>query len=135
MMDNLIERVVMSAQIVRRTLGEKENLQAYRKMLYDRLTAQHLNLDCDVVVRRDTSDFERETVLDMILEKALLIELRTLPSLEPIHDQQMVTYLEIGGLARGLLINFSQDVFRRGIRRYRVPAGSDHGLDQEVGSC
>ena len=54
---------------------------------------------------------------DLIVEDELLIELKTVDKLLPIHTAQVLTYLKFSGLRVGLLLNLNERVLRDGIKR------------------
>lgn len=54
---------------------------------------------------------------DFIVEKAILLELKAIERLQPIHTAQVLTYLKLTGLQLGLLINFNVTSLQHGIRR------------------
>ena len=55
--------------------------------------------------------------LDVVVEKAIIIELKSCERIEPIHKAQLLTYLRLSGLQLGLLLNFNTLVMRDGIVR------------------
>ena len=55
--------------------------------------------------------------LDLIVEKRVLVELKAVERLAPVHTAQVLTYLKLTGLRVGLLMNFNADVLRDGIVR------------------
>jgi len=55
--------------------------------------------------------------IDLLVEDLVILELKSLDNLEPIHEAQILTYLKLTGLKVGLLINFNVPVLREGIRR------------------
>jgi GxxExxY protein len=55
--------------------------------------------------------------LDIVLEKSVIIELKTVEGLLPIHDAQLLTYLKLTGITIGLLINFNVPLLKDGIKR------------------
>ena len=55
--------------------------------------------------------------LDFLVEQAVVVELKAVEMLLPIHEAQMLTYLKLGGWSVGLLINFNVPALRRGIKR------------------
>jgi GxxExxY protein len=55
--------------------------------------------------------------LDLLVENAVVVEIKAVPVIEPIHEAQLLTYLRIGGWKVGLSINFSVPVLKSGIRR------------------
>ena len=55
--------------------------------------------------------------LDLLVEDAVVVEVKSVDSLCKIHEAQLITYLRLGGWTVGLLINFNVDVLKNGIRR------------------
>ena len=55
--------------------------------------------------------------LDVVVEKAIIIELKSCERIEPIHKAQLLTYLKLSGLQLGLLLNFNTLMMRDGIVR------------------
>ena len=56
--------------------------------------------------------------IDLLVEKQVVVELKAVESLEPIHDAQLLSYLKLSGCEVGLLINFNVKVLKDGIRRF-----------------
>jgi len=56
-------------------------------------------------------------VLDLIVGWLVIVELKTVDKLLPVHEAQLLTYLKLQGCAVGLLINFNVPVLRQGIKR------------------
>jgi GxxExxY protein len=55
--------------------------------------------------------------LDFVVDRTVVLELKAVDTLRPIHEAQLLTYLRLGGWTVGLLINFNVPVLRNGIRR------------------
>jgi GxxExxY protein len=55
--------------------------------------------------------------IDLFVERRLVVELKAVQSLLPVHEAQMLTYLRVTGAKVGLLINFHESTLRRGLRR------------------
>ncbi|MEY4199975.1 MAG: hypothetical protein RLZZ265_1715 [Verrucomicrobiota bacterium] len=55
--------------------------------------------------------------LDIVLPGKLVIEVKAVEALAPIHDAQLLTYLKLAGIRTGLLLNFNVPLLRDGIRR------------------
>jgi len=55
--------------------------------------------------------------IDFSIEDLVILELKSVDSLQPIHEAQLLTYLKLTGFKVGLLINFNVPVLRDGIRR------------------
>jgi GxxExxY protein len=60
---------------------------------------------------------------DVIVEETLLLELKAVDTLLPIHEAQLLSYLKLTGLNVGLLINFNVELLRNGIRRRVLNSG------------
>jgi GxxExxY protein len=55
--------------------------------------------------------------IDLLVSGLVVVELKAVEALEPIHEAQLLTYLRLGGWKVGLLINFNVRVLKDGIRR------------------
>jgi GxxExxY protein len=55
--------------------------------------------------------------LDVLVADLVVVEIKAVETLAPIHDAQLLTYLRVGGWKLGLLINFNVVVLKDGIRR------------------
>jgi GxxExxY protein len=58
--------------------------------------------------------------LDVVVEEQVILELKTVERLMPIHEAQILTYLKLSGLHTGLLLNFNSAVLKDGMRRLRL---------------
>ena len=55
--------------------------------------------------------------LDAVVEQRIIIEVKAVETLIPVHEAQLLTYLKLTGLTLGLLINFNVPVLKTGIKR------------------
>ena len=55
--------------------------------------------------------------IDLLVENRVIVELKVVERLEPIHEAQLLSYLKLSGSTVGLLMNFNVTELRRGIRR------------------
>jgi GxxExxY protein len=55
--------------------------------------------------------------LDMVVEDAVIVEIKAVQQLTPINDAQLLSYLRLSGMRGGLLINFHVRVLKNGLRR------------------
>lgn len=56
--------------------------------------------------------------IDMIVDASVIIEIKSVEALAPIHEAQVLTYLKLSGLRVGLLMNFNVHLFKQGVRRF-----------------
>jgi GxxExxY protein len=55
--------------------------------------------------------------LDLLVEGSIILEIKSVERLLPVHHSQLLTYLKLADLRLGLLINFNVAMFRQGVRR------------------
>ena len=58
--------------------------------------------------------------LDLVIDGAVIIEVKAIDALAPIHDAQVLTYLKLSGLRIGLLMNFNVALLKQGLKRFVV---------------
>jgi GxxExxY protein len=56
--------------------------------------------------------------LDLVVDGAVIVEVKTVTKLLPVHEAQLLTYMKLTGIHTGLLINFNVVVLKDGIRRF-----------------
>ncbi|MBN2743417.1 MAG: GxxExxY protein [Marinilabiliaceae bacterium] len=59
----------------------------------------------------------KEFIIDLLIEKEIIVELKTVETILPVHEVQLVTYLKLAQKKLGLLINFNVPVLRDGVVR------------------
>jgi GxxExxY protein len=55
--------------------------------------------------------------VDLLVEKQLIIELKSIEQIAPVHSKQLLTYLRVTGLPVGLIMNFGGALFKDGVKR------------------
>jgi GxxExxY protein len=58
--------------------------------------------------------------LDIVVDNCLIIEVKSVEHINPVHEAQLLTYLRLSGISLGLLLNFNCAVLKDGIRRRRL---------------
>jgi GxxExxY protein len=71
--------------------------------------------------------------LDLVVDNAIVVEIKAVKALEPIHQAQVITYLKLTGCPVGLLINFNVPLLRNGIRRLSRPDLYRHDRNDALG--
>ena len=71
-------------------------------------------------VTYDGRVFPRAFVADFIVAEQILVELKSVETILPVHDKQVITYLHLSGLQQGLLFNFKSDLLKHGMKSYLV---------------
>ena len=117
---NLISRQIIGAAIeVHRTLGPGLLETAYESCLEYELSQRGMTVE-----RQKQLPIEYKTVvidaafrLDLLVNEKVIVELKAVEQVYPIHKAQLLTYLKLSGLKLGLLINFNVKVLRDGVSR------------------
>ena len=119
MNDSLSYRVIGCALEVYKTLGPGLLESIYEKALLQELTANGLEAQSQVPVQIDYKGKELGDGLrmDILVEDRLIIELKSVEVLSPVHYKQLLTYLKLTGKKVGLLINFNVENLMDGIHR------------------
>ena len=60
---------------------------------------------------------ECDLKIDVIVEQSLILEIKSVYQLLPVHEARVLTYLRVSGLKMGLLLNFNEETLKQGIRR------------------
>ena len=116
---DLSDRVIGAAITVHRQLGPGLLESAYRHYLQFELTSRGIQCATEVPIGISYKGVRLEEAyrIDLLVEKRLVVELKAVEKLSPIHTSQVVTYLKLGGYHSGLLINFNVPVLKDGLKR------------------
>ncbi len=55
--------------------------------------------------------------IDLLVENSVIVELKAVESIHPIHEAQVISYLKLSGKKAGLLINFNVKLLKNGVKR------------------
>ncbi len=117
--DPLSNRVIGLAIEVHRNLGPGLLESTYQFCLASELSnsgiAYILQAELPVVYKGQRIDCGYR--VDILVESALILELKSVEKLLPIHQAQLLTYMKLSAIKTGLLINFNVPLLRDGIKR------------------
>lgn len=117
--ERVTEAVIGAAIEVHRQLGPGLLESAYEACLFRELTERGLNVarQVSLPVLYKGTQVDCGYRLDLLVEDEVVVELKAVESLLPIHNAQVITYLKLSGYPIGLLINFNVTMLRNGLRR------------------
>jgi GxxExxY protein len=117
--DRLSYRIIGCALEVHRVLGAGLLEGAYEEFLCQELLAAGLSIvrQRSLPVTYKGNRVELGYKPDIVVNKELIVELKTVTQLLPIHSAQLLTYMRLAGIERGLLINFHATSLKNGIKR------------------
>jgi GxxExxY protein len=113
------EAVIGALIEVHRHLGAGLLESAYESCLCRELTVRGLSFERQrpIPVAYKGVLLECGYRLDIVVSGLVLVELKTVDALSPLHVAQVVTYLKLSGLPVGLLVNFNVPILKHGLRR------------------
>ena len=122
-MDDRSERlvtVVLNCGLqLHRDIGPGLLESVYEQVLADRLEALGLKVDrqqpVNIVI--DGKTYPEAFRFDLLVNRQLLIEVKSIERMGPVHVSQTLTYIRLMNLPLGLLLNFGNETFKQGIRR------------------
>ena len=111
--------IVDAAYHLHTQLGPGLLESVYEELLAYELTQRSLKYERQkpVPVRYDDRILEIGFRADLIVEDAVIVELKSVETLAPVHKKQLLTYLKLSGKQLGLLINFGAPLIKNGIVR------------------
>jgi GxxExxY protein len=117
--DNLTQEVIGAAIEVHRALGPGLLESAYETCLCHELRLRKMPFERqkELPVRYKGVQLDCGYRLDVLVASAVVVELKAIEALLPIHEAQVLSYLRLGGWPIGLLINFHVPVLKHGIKR------------------
>jgi GxxExxY protein len=117
--NGLTEKIIGAAIEVHKTLGPGLLESAYEGCLAHELSLANISFERQVLlpVAYKSLRLDCGYRLDFLVEKMVVLELKAMEGLQPIHEAQLLTYLRLGGWPIGLLINFNVPVLKKGIKR------------------
>ena len=117
--NEITEAIIGAAIEVHREIGPGLLESAYSQCLCYELTLRRMpfELESSLPVRYKGMKLDCGYRLDMVVGGAVVVELKAVDHLTPLHEAQLLTYLRLGGWKAGLLINFNVPLLRDGIVR------------------
>jgi GxxExxY protein len=117
--DPLTGEIIGAAIEVHKALGPGLLESAYERCLARELELRGLRVERQVEIGLEYKGERLDCVyrMDLVVEGGVLIEIKAVEKLLPIHDAQVLTYLRLTGLRKALLLNFNTPYLRGGIKR------------------
>jgi GxxExxY protein len=117
--NELTEQIIGAAIEVHRALGPGLLESAYAQCMCRELRLRNLSFELERPLPVEYKGIRLDCGyrIDLLVENRVVVELKTVETLAPIHDAQLLTYLELGRWQIGLIINFNVPILKDGIRR------------------
>jgi GxxExxY protein len=117
--NELTERIIGSCIEIHRHLGPGLLESAYEECLCHEMSVAGISFERQkpLPVHYKNVKLDCGYRLDLVVEQKIIVELKAVENLMPIHEAQLLTYLKLSGLTLGLLINFNVAMLKHGIKR------------------
>jgi GxxExxY protein len=117
--DPLSAKIIGAAIEVHRALGPGLLESAYRDCLEYEIRENGLFVAREVIlpIRYKKLELKAAYKLDLVVEGQIILELKAVEQLLCVHEAQLLTYLKLSGIRRGLLLNFNVPLLKDGIKR------------------
>ncbi len=117
--DPLTERIIACAIAVHRGMGPGLLESPYHAAMCIELAAAGLAFDRERLVPLTYRGVRvGEYHPDLVVESQVVVEIKSVQKFDPVFTAQVLTYLRVTGLRRGLLLNFGRPVLKDGIKRF-----------------
>jgi len=117
--DPLSAKIIGAAIEVHRNLGPGLLESTYQKCIEYELRELGLTYQRQLILPLRYKDMELNDAykLDLVVESQVIVELKAVEQILWLHEAQLLTYLKLSGIHRGLLLNFNVPLLKEGIKR------------------
>jgi GxxExxY protein len=117
--DSLTYKIIGCAMEVYKQLGPGLLESVYEQALIQELKLNDIPVESQVEIKVNYKgiNISDNLRLDLLVDDSVIVELKSVEELKPIHHKQLLTYLRLMNKKVGLLINFNTDNLMDGIRR------------------
>ena len=117
--DDCTGEIISAAIAVHRELGPGLLESTYEACLFYELEQRGLKVEKqrELPVRYRGVHLDCGYRIDLLVEDSVIVELKSVDNLLPIHEAQLLSYLKLSGIKVGLLINFNVEILKNGVKR------------------
>lgn len=112
-------KIVDAAYHVHKELGPGLLESVYEYCLIEELKSRNLTVNSQIKlpVIYKGKQLDKEFIMDILVENEIIIELKAVEIILPVHEVQLLTYMKLADIKLGYLINFNVPIIKEGIRR------------------
>jgi len=117
--DEISGDVIGAAMAIHRELGPRLLESVYETILASKLSRLGYEVEQQKALALVYEDmhFPAAFKIDLLVDQRLVVELKSVERLQPVHSKQLLTYLRLMKLPVGLLVNFGYDTLKEGVKR------------------
>jgi GxxExxY protein len=116
------KQVVQAAYTVHKAMGPGLLEKVYETCMIHELTSSGIIVNQQQIVPLYYKGemIQEKLRLDLIVADSIIVELKSVDQIHPVHEAQIISYLKLSNLQLGYLINFNVPLIKSGIKRFRV---------------
>ena len=118
--EELAKEIFLASLEVYKIMGSGLLESVYEMCLLRELQLRNISAECQVTISLQYKGFNlsKEYKIDILVEKQIIIELKSVDSILPVHEAQIISYLKLADRRMGFLINFNVPLIKSGFRRF-----------------
>jgi len=116
----LTEQIIGAAIEVHKVLGPGLLESAYKECLCYELEKSGIDFEKEKILPVNYKGLKLDCVyrFDLFVDKKVIVELKAVEKILPVHEAQLLTYLRLAAVNTGLLLNFNTPLLKDGIKRF-----------------
>jgi len=118
--NEITSQIIKAAMAVHTQLGPGLLESVYQECLRIELEEMDLHVQKEApvpVTYKGKKVIQDGFRIDLLVEDSVIVELKSVEEVKPVHKKQLLTYLRLSGKPAGLLINFNETMLKKGITR------------------
>jgi len=133
--NQITDRIIASAIEVHRALGPALLESAYTRCLGLEFQERGLSFDREIwlPLKNKSQEIRYAYRMDFVVEKQVVVEIKTIQKLTDLDTAQVLTYLKLSGYKVGLILNFKVPILIQGIRRLVLNLPEDSATPRRCG--
>ena len=118
--EELAKEIFLASLEVYKIMGSGLLESVYEMCLLRELQLRNISAECQVTISLQYKGFNlsKEYKIDILVEKQIIIELKSVDSILPVHEAQLISHLKLADKRMGFLINFNVPLIKSGFRRF-----------------
>jgi GxxExxY protein len=119
-LDDLSSKILTASMQVHRAMGPGLLEGVYQHCLAHQLRSNGISVDTMVPVPLvyNGHPLNKEYIIDFLVETEIILELKSVEGILPVHEAQIISYLKLADKRLGFLINFNVPLLKQGFRRF-----------------
>tara|TARA_R110000868_G_scaffold128624_1_gene336830 strand:+ start:1275 stop:1661 length:387 start_codon:yes stop_codon:yes gene_type:complete len=118
--EELAKEIFLASLEVHKIMGPGLLESVYELCLLRELQLRNISAECQVTIPLQYKGFNlsKEYKIDILVEEQIIIELKTVDAILPVHEAQLISYLKLADKRMGFLINFNVPLIKSGFGRF-----------------